>query len=162
MNKQLLHINVSAKSKFGILDKNTEKWFNPLKSEMLKEFEVGKAYSVELEDTTAANGKTYTNIVSITGRETPTAVAAAGVTTAEVKTPYVKKDYSKFKPREVKATLSKEEWAAKDRSQLVGGLSHDAATLVAAAVTSGVPVEQVIEKFKVVLAGLIKARDEVK
>lgn len=62
------------------------------------------------------------------------------------------------------ATMSKAEWSAKDRSQLIGGLSHDAAALVASALAVGVDVdvEKVLSAYKSVLVGLIKIRDEVK
>lgn len=58
--------------------------------------------------------------------------------------------------------MSKSEWQAKDRSQLIGGLSHDAAELAAAAVAYNVPISSVVDQYKLALGLLIKIREEVK
>ncbi len=61
-------------------------------------------------------------------------------------------------------TMSKAEWSAKDRSQLIGGLSHDSATLVAAMLAMR-PIEntsEVIALFSEVLNGLLQVRDSLK
>lgn len=65
-----------------------------------------------------------------------------------------------FKTKE-DTTMTKQEWKDKDRSQLIGGLSHDAATLVAALIEV-TDVKDVLAKYKEVLEGLLKIRDEVK
>jgi|ERR1051326_349286 hypothetical protein len=58
-------------------------------------------------------------------------------------------------------SMSKAEWQAKDRSQLIGGLSHDAAAITAALVavdTTLVP----LDVYKELLEGMLKIRAEVK
>lgn len=54
------------------------------------------------------------------------------------------------------------DWVAKDRSQLIGGLSHDAAELAAAAVAYNVPISSVVDQYKLALVALIKIREEVR
>lgn len=62
------------------------------------------------------------------------------------------------------SSMTKEDWAAKDRSQLIGGLSHDAAALVASFINvKGIDnTEDAVEMFKNVLNGLLKVRDALK
>lgn len=67
-NKTMMKIVVSAKSRYGVLDKTTEKWFNPTDSKLLKEFDVDATYDVEMEDNKGKDGKVYTNIVKIVKR----------------------------------------------------------------------------------------------
>ena len=61
-------------------------------------------------------------------------------------------------------SMTKEEWQAKDRSQLIGGLGHDAAELVAAlSVLSNLNTEEkLINAYKNVLLGILKVRDELR
>lgn len=59
-------------------------------------------------------------------------------------------------------TMSKAEWASKDRSMMVGGIFHDVATLVAAAATANVPVAALLADYVVVLKALLEIRDNVK
>ena len=60
-------------------------------------------------------------------------------------------------------SMSKAEWAAKDRSQLIGGLSHDAATIAAVLVNvNGLSGDQALTEYKALLEGMLKIRDEVK
>ena len=61
-------------------------------------------------------------------------------------------------------TMSKAEWSAKDRSQLIGGLSHDAATLAAVLVPM-LPdqnADSALDIYKELLEGMLKIRDEVR
>lgn len=69
MEKQLMKIVVSAKSKYGVLDKTTERWFNPSDAKLLKEFIVDGEYDVEMEANKGKDGKTYTNIARIVARQ---------------------------------------------------------------------------------------------
>ncbi len=57
--------------------------------------------------------------------------------------------------------MSKADWSAKDRSQLIGGLSHDAAVLVAAMMQTGT-VEDPVATFSTTLKGLLEVRDGMK
>ena len=54
------------------------------------------------------------------------------------------------------------DWGAKDRSQLVGGRSHDAAQLVLAALTASVPISQALEMYKEALDGILKIAEGTK
>lgn len=60
--------------------------------------------------------------------------------------------------------MSKAEWSAKDRSQLIGGLSHDAATITATMLTLQVynNAEEVLNCYKQLLEGMLKIRNEIK
>lgn len=59
-------------------------------------------------------------------------------------------------------TMTKADWGAKDRSQLIGGLSHDAATLAAASATANVPLEQLLSDYTKALGEILRVRDIVK
>lgn len=62
-------------------------------------------------------------------------------------------------------TMTKAEWSAKDRSQLIGGLSHDAATVVAALIAVDSTLtdpENALNTYRTVLNGMLSIRDEVK
>lgn len=58
--------------------------------------------------------------------------------------------------------MSKADWAAKDRNMMIGGRSHDAAVIVAAALTVGVSIEDALKQYRQALEGLLKIADEVK
>lgn len=53
-------------------------------------------------------------------------------------------------------------WAAKDRSQLVGGRSHDAAELAKVSIQTGTPMKQVLAAYAEALEGILKLAEEVK
>lgn len=54
------------------------------------------------------------------------------------------------------------DWAAKDRSQLVGGRSHDAAALVNASLVTGTPLADVVKLYREALELVLKMAEEVK
>jgi hypothetical protein len=56
----------------------------------------------------------------------------------------------------------KTDWAAKDRSQLVGGRSHDAVSLVNTALVTGTPLEKVLQMYKEALDVVLAIAGEVK
>lgn len=60
------------------------------------------------------------------------------------------------------STPEKVDWAAKDRSQLVGGRSHDAAELVKVSLTTAVPLPKVLALYKEALQGVLAIANEVK
>lgn len=69
----------------------------------------------------------------------------------------------KFKAKD-DTSMSKADWQAKDRSQLIGGLSHDAAALVAAMISvvgDLATLDHALVAYKKVLEGMIKIRTEV-
>jgi hypothetical protein len=166
MNNTLQTINVSAKSKFGVLDGATNKWFNPKDKELLASFSVGHSYNVELGET-KKDGKTYLNIVKVVGSRGPLAdvpVAEVSATAAPIaKAPYkaFDKPFNKFQKKTTSdTTMSKDEWKAKDRSQLIGGLSHDAAALAVAQYTT--KGGTILDIYKEMLVGMLKIREEIK
>lgn len=60
-------------------------------------------------------------------------------------------------------TMSKAEWSAKDRSQLIGGLSHDAAAITAVMVNvDGLNKDSALALYKELLVGMLAIREEVK
>ncbi len=65
-------------------------------------------------------------------------------------------------PKTNSETMSKADWNAKDRSMMVGGLSHDSAVLVAAAATANTSVELLLKDYIDILKALIQIRDEIK
>lgn len=58
--------------------------------------------------------------------------------------------------------MSKADWSAKDRNMMIGGRSHDAAVLVAAALTVGCTIPEALKQYQNALEGLLKIADEVK
>lgn len=59
-------------------------------------------------------------------------------------------------------SAEKTDWAAKDRSQLVGGRSHDAVVLVQTSLSTCTEMSVVLELYKEALQGILKVADEVK
>lgn len=53
-------------------------------------------------------------------------------------------------------------WDKKDRSQLVGGRSHDSVELVKASLANATPMPKVLELYKEALIGILKISDEIK
>ena len=152
-------IKIEAKSNFGVLAGGT--WFNPSDKKMLSIFEIGKTYDVEMVENTGKGGKVYKNIQTaklVEGSAAPVAVldrpAAAVVA---VKKPYFKK--SGFAPKSDAAPV---DWAAKDRSQLVGGRSHDAVELVKASISGCKPMDEVLALYREALVGVLSIAEEVK
>lgn len=124
----------------------------------------------EAEYYIADSGKEYLNKILIMSD-----VSAPGVTLpsvaakAAVDTERAKKFTPKFNKPETKADpdkMSKAEWSAKDRSQLIGGLSHDAAAVAVAVLNldgSNEPgTESALRVYKTLLEGMLKIREEVK
>lgn len=75
--------------------------------------------------------------------------------------PYFSKKFTPSKAKE-DTTMTKDEWKQKDRSQLLGGLSHDAAELAAVSINVGIPIKEVLEVYREALNGLIEIRNTVK
>lgn len=167
-NTQIVKVKVESLTQFGY--KANGKFVNYSKqlSETDKAVVVPGA-EFEAEYYVADSGKEYLNKV-LKGIVT----APKTVKEPEVK-PEAKPDVErarKFTPKFEKkesATMSKDEWKAKDRSQLIGGLSHDAASLAGVILNSTAVVAQdegVVEGalriYKQVLEGMLRIRDEVK
>lgn len=144
-------LKVSKLTKFGFIAEGVEKGFylSPKFDEAVK---VQIVPGVELEGAVfvADSGAQYLNnakvLSSIIVKEDKPSVKS-------------KKDFKANKD----TSMTKDEWAAKDRSQLIGGLSHDAATLTAA-ILNVQPAENAsdaVAVFKDILAQLLKVRDEL-
>ncbi len=74
----------------------------------------------------------------------------------------VKGEFKKPKAQ-ADTSMTKSEWQAKDRSQLIGGLSHDAAAIAAAWVNvQGSSNEEALANYKFFLEGMLKIREELK
>lgn len=54
------------------------------------------------------------------------------------------------------------DWNAKDRSQLVGGRSHDAVSLVNTALVTGTPLAAVVKLYREALEAVLAISAEVK
>lgn len=90
----------------------------------------------------------------------PGVIAKATVVESKKEAVVTPKKESTYKTKE-DTTMSKSDWALKDRSQLIGGLSHDAAAITAALVavdTNLVP----LDVYKELLEGMLKIRSGVK
>lgn len=68
-----MSIVIDAKSKFGVLDKKTNKWLNPADKKLIDAFKVGGEYVVEMVENKGKDGKVYLNIGKIvSGKDSPT------------------------------------------------------------------------------------------
>ena len=116
-------------------------------------FEPGTVLSVDVY-TTGKGGK-YLNkadVLSETAPTTPKAVKKAPSKSVEaVKTP------------KASEAMTKADWGAKDRSQLIGGLSHDAAALAAVmANVNSLDAKGSLVVYKELLEGMLLIREQVK
>jgi len=153
-------ITVEVVGKFGV--KVGDVWYGLGKELSLDMFSKGQSYDVGVA--TAQSGKKY--IREVMGAKAPTAVLGAVVAAAPVqaaKAPY--KPFNKFAggaKKDSGAAMSKEEWQAKDRSQLIGGLSHDAVVLVQAHVQSMKPISELLGLYREALEGTLAIRSDLK
>lgn len=153
-----MEITIEAKSPYGVMSQ--EKWYNFVNKDDIKKMEVGKAYVVTLEDVKCADGKTrkqvtkFKSVAKTEAKEVKNERREATDTAVTERNP-VKESTA---ARENKAT----DWAAKDRSQLVGGRSHDAVELVKASLVNATPMPKVLELYKEALNGVLKLADEIK
>lgn len=126
----------------------------------------------EAEYYVADSGKEYLNKILASVSSAP---QSPGDSANAPKTAYPKVDTErakKFTPKyEKKAAvsdsekMSKADWSAKDRSQLIGGLSHDAAAITAALVTVIGDIyepKNALTAYKELLVGMLAIREEVK
>jgi hypothetical protein len=118
----------------------------------------------EAEYYIADSGKEYLNKIlkSIDAPhvENKPAVASGLV----VDTERAKRFTPKFtKTAAVDNSMSKADWAQKDRNMMIGGRSHDAAVIVASMVNvNSLSGEQALSEYKFLLEGMLKIADEVK
>lgn len=150
-------IKVKGLSKYGFQLESGEYigWSKSLNDAEKGRVVPGMELSVEMYR--ADSGKGYVNKVLASATAfAPVASVPSAPKTIEVKkaTPVVKTSISE--------SMTKADWANKDRSMMVGGLSHDAAVLAAAAVTSNQSIGVVLDMYKKALGVLIKVREEIK
>lgn len=156
-----MNVKVVELTKFGFKDDKGAYvgWSKHFKEADKTQVVPGRQFSVDMY--IADSGKQYVNKIirqldSLKSGDVPVVVTPESLAAVKAVT-------KKFFPID-KETMSKAEWSAKDRSQLIGGLSHDAATLTAALMTMQ-PAERasdVLPIYKEFLEGMLKIRDEVK
>jgi hypothetical protein len=160
-------IIVGARSKFGVLDAQTNKWVNTQDKGLLASLVVGKAYDITIDTVNGDDGRTRKQMVKAVMVNTDGGNVATEVKSDVEKAIAANQAPTKkaFVPKAGKpadAPVEKVDWAAKDRSQLVGGRSHDAVELVAASLSSCTPMPKVLELYKEALLGILKLSDEIK
>ena len=136
-------------------------------SKKIQESDKGKLVpggTFDLDIWTAESGKKYINsVVGTVSTGTPKVVVAMRKEIDALSKANAESFKKSVTPKAASSeTMTKAEWSAKDRSQLIGGLSHDAATLVAASVTANVPLEDVLAQFGTALKALLEVRESVK
>lgn len=155
---QIMKVKVEELSKYGF--KANGEYVN-----YSKQFPEAQKVSIvpgaefEGEVYVADSGKQYLNKVLSQSPAQPITKAVA----APVDTERAKKFTPKFTKKD-DTSMSKAEWQAKDRSQLIGGLSHDAAAVTAALLATAAEMDpqEALTIYAFVLNGMLKIRDEVK
>ncbi len=156
-NTNIMDVEIKALTKYGFQDGTGAYvgWSKNFKEADKGQVVPGRKFSVEMY--IADSGKQYVNKIlrALEASVTPPIVAPVFAKTPTAK-PLAKAPVSE--------TMTKADWNNKDRSQLIGGLSHDSATLVAAMLAMR-PIEntsEVITLFSEVLNGLLQVRDSLK
>ena len=162
----LERIKVSKLTKFGFQIEGSSDFINY--SKQLKESDKtkvvpGAEFAVEFY--VADSGKRYLN--KIVGQTAPSSQTESAVVSAptEVKKVFTPKFNKPVTGGTSSASMSKEEWQAKDRSQLIGGLSHDAAVIVAHAISVWGTLDNeanVLRMYKNVLEEMLRIREALK
>lgn len=122
----------------------------------------------EAEYYVADSGKEYLNKILASVSSAPSAPKAQEAESPKaVDTDRTKRFAPKFQKKENvpdSEKMSKADWSAKDRSQLIGGLSHDAAAIAAAIYPSQMlqTTQDALNVYKELLEGMLKIREEVK
>jgi hypothetical protein len=121
-----------AKFNSGALLLDNDTWLNVSKDVDINSFQKDNTYAVDIE----TNDKGYKTVVknNTTADDTP----------------------MKLTPKAEKKT----NWEARDKSMILGGIFHDAATLVAASAV-GTTVENQLKQFEIAVEGLLKIRKEL-
>ena len=115
---------------------------------------------LDLEVWTSDKGAQYVN--RIVGTHKPITIEVKPEQVIKAQEIRSKAVVNSFVPVKTDTTMTKAEWSAKDRAQMIGGRSHDAAQLTLAAVTVGISAEDVLKLYKAVLEGVLKLAEEVK
>ncbi len=158
---KVMEVLVEGLSKFGF-KANGEfiNWSKKFDEASKAQVVPGRKFSVDMY--VADSGKMYANKIL---RQLETLPPGSGPVPPLVAPVFAKTPTAKpLAKAPVSETMSKAEWSAKDRSQLIGGLSHDAATLAAVLVPM-LPdqnADSALDIYKELLEGMLKIRDEVK
>ena len=142
---QTITVTEVVEGKFGEQVKDGKAYFSYGKFFKGPKLKVGDVVTVELYQT--AKGNNYINKV------------VDGATANVVEAPKAKKAAV---AKSVDNSMSKADWAQKDRNQLIGGRSHDAVSLVNTALVTGTELSKVLEMYKEALDGVLKLADQVK
>jgi hypothetical protein len=127
------------------------KWYGLKKPLQPTDFIAGQAYEIETEPW-SKNGKSGINIM----KATPASSAAPSVSVGTAKAVEAMVDQGAKKEDKT------EYWAAKNDSQKLGGLFHDAAQITAAIVTAnGLSTDKALEEFKKVLSAVVEIREKI-
>lgn len=132
-------------------------WYNLKKGTTLPDNLKGKEVVLKLESW-EFKGKSGVNVSNIE-------VVTHSKTTPELKSKNLIQEFFGEEGNELKQKVSGPQatnWAAKDRSQLVGGRSHDAAELAKVSIQTGTPMKQVLAAYAEALEGILKLAEEVK
>lgn len=119
-----------------------------------KAFPAGTVLDVDVY--TTSKGGRYLNKAIIVPQE-----AVKEAPKAEKKA--VSKPVEATKPAKTSEVMTKADWGAKDRSQLIGGLSHDAAALAAVmANVNSLDAKGALAVYRELLEGMLLIREQVK
>lgn len=156
-------LKVKALSKYGVQDE-TGAYINWSKT--IKESEKGKIvpggeYIVDMFR--AESGKGYINRVLDTKvAEMPKLVAPVFNNTPLAKTVGIDGTKLLMAKTHASESMSKADWSAKDRSMMIGGISHDASQLVHASFVANVPLDDVLNAYRKALSTVLEIREEVR
>lgn len=152
-NVQTLIVAESLKGKFGPQIKDVAGSFYSF-SKFYKgdtEFPVGTSLQVDVY-VTGKGGKYLNSAEVVAGQAAP--VEDKKITTKPLVLP---------KTPKASETMTKADWGMKDRSMLVGGLSHDAAVLAAVLVNvNSLDSKGALAVYKELLEGMLLIREQVK
>lgn len=166
-NTVVVKVKVQELSKYGF--KANDRYVGLSKN--LKESDKTKLVpgaEFEAEYYVADSGKEYLNKILSQTTSSPVAPKADAdlPLTKAVDTERAKKFTPKFtKSMPADNSMSKADWAQKDRNMMIGGRSHDAAVIVASLITVGFGLEtteKVLTVYQGILEGMLKIADEVK
>lgn len=161
-NTTLVHLKVKSLSKYGFFTAESTKGYNysPKLSEADKA-RIVPGFEFDGDVYVSEKGAQYLN--KIVGEVKPVVTDV----TPPVDTKVAPKFVPKFTKTEAPTNgMTKAEWQAKDRSQLIGGLSHDAATIAVAVLNldgSNEPgTDSALRVYRTLLEGMLKIREELK
>jgi hypothetical protein len=158
VEKEIITVTDVAEDQYGTFVRANGKRYGEGKFfKGMNDLKAGGTYEVEVY-TGPQGGKKIQKLISSHPIDKPeTVLGTTNNTVATGNVPPLKN----LKPKS--ESMTKEDWSAKDRSQLIGGLCHDAAQITASlTVSQGMDKDGALEVYKDVLNQLINFRSEVK